>query len=52
MSIQRKPKTATATAAQDAFIQGAPDASKASITGILRVAWPRPQFKTVYNNRG
>ena len=26
MSIQRKPKTAQATAAQDAFIQGAPDA--------------------------
>ena len=30
MSIQRKPKTAQATAAQDAFIQGAPDASKAA----------------------
>ena len=26
MSIQRKPKTATVAAAQDAFIQGAPDA--------------------------
>lgn len=32
MSIQRKPKAVTSTA-QDAFIQGAPDAGNASPTG-------------------
>lgn len=30
MSIQRKPKTVPASAAQDAFIQSAPDAGKAA----------------------
>lgn len=29
MAIQRKPKTSTTVAAEDAFIQGAPDASQA-----------------------
>jgi hypothetical protein len=41
MSIQRKPKTAPATAAQDAFIQGAPDASKAAPAAAYERASPR-----------
>ena len=41
MSIQRKPKTATATAAQDAFIQGAPDASKAEPAAAYEKGIPK-----------
>jgi hypothetical protein len=41
MSIQRKPKTAPATAAQDAFIQGAPDASKAAPAAAYEKGIPK-----------
>ena len=41
MSIQRKPKTAQATAAQDAFIQGAPDASKAAPAAAYEKGIPK-----------
>ena len=41
MSIQRKPKTAPATAAQDAFIQGAPDASTAAPAAAYEKGIPK-----------
>jgi hypothetical protein len=41
MSIQRKPKTTTATAAQDAFIQGAPDSSKAEPAAAYEKGIPK-----------